>query len=624
MARGAELLIAQIAIAKTGAAWLPFDADAPVERIADLPATTAAATLLLTDRTVARRKPPASCRARSFCRSRSSIADDRSAGRCARARLHARSSRLPDLHVRLDRHAQGHRHHRPQHLPLPALRQRDLRPRRERRRVPGRLRRLRSVDGGNLGALSRRRDACSWRRPRSMGEADKLPDVHGAGRRHRARHRADPARRCCRATSQRCASSSSAARPARPRSQRAGASRAAASSTPTVRPRRPSSPPSRKCAPASRSPSAGRSRTTPATWSSETLEPARPRAGRRTAHRRPRRRAGLSRPARAHRREVHRQSVRRPTARDPILYRSGDAVALDDEGRHSSSAAASTIRSRSAASASNSARSKRARRPRRASRQAAVVLRNDDGIDQLVAFVVPDRLESPDLDAKVLRAKLRETLPAYMVPARFEAVERTAAPRPPARSTASALKATPLARRRRSPRSRKSRAPRPKRNCSRPPKRVLPPPAHSLRRRFLHRSRRPFAARGAFRLGSCARHAPLAAHHPAGRLCVALAARHGRACSTASAAHAAAAARPVVHAAAAAAALPVRPRAGARAALHPRPRDGAMARRVRQLHAADRRRTRASWQEVVSLLGVYMLHQHRHAWPSSIARANGW
>ena len=34
MPRGHELLIAQIAIAKTGAAWLPFDADAPPERIA--------------------------------------------------------------------------------------------------------------------------------------------------------------------------------------------------------------------------------------------------------------------------------------------------------------------------------------------------------------------------------------------------------------------------------------------------------------------------------------------------------------------------------------------------------------------------------------------------------------
>ena len=33
-ARGHDLLIAQIAIAKVGAAWLPFDGDAPVERIA--------------------------------------------------------------------------------------------------------------------------------------------------------------------------------------------------------------------------------------------------------------------------------------------------------------------------------------------------------------------------------------------------------------------------------------------------------------------------------------------------------------------------------------------------------------------------------------------------------------
>ena len=34
MPRGHEVLIAQIAIAKTGAAWLPFDADAPAERVA--------------------------------------------------------------------------------------------------------------------------------------------------------------------------------------------------------------------------------------------------------------------------------------------------------------------------------------------------------------------------------------------------------------------------------------------------------------------------------------------------------------------------------------------------------------------------------------------------------------
>ncbi len=34
MARGPDLLIAQIGIAKTGAAWLPFDADAPIDRVA--------------------------------------------------------------------------------------------------------------------------------------------------------------------------------------------------------------------------------------------------------------------------------------------------------------------------------------------------------------------------------------------------------------------------------------------------------------------------------------------------------------------------------------------------------------------------------------------------------------
>ena len=34
MARGIDALVAQLAIAKTGAAWLPFDAEAPIDRIA--------------------------------------------------------------------------------------------------------------------------------------------------------------------------------------------------------------------------------------------------------------------------------------------------------------------------------------------------------------------------------------------------------------------------------------------------------------------------------------------------------------------------------------------------------------------------------------------------------------
>ena len=48
MPRGVELLIAQVAITKSGAAWLPFDADAPLERIGVCLAD-ASAKALLTD-----------------------------------------------------------------------------------------------------------------------------------------------------------------------------------------------------------------------------------------------------------------------------------------------------------------------------------------------------------------------------------------------------------------------------------------------------------------------------------------------------------------------------------------------------------------------------------------------
>ena len=48
MGRGFDLLIAQLAIAKTGAAWLPFDADTPPERIATC-LQDASALMILTD-----------------------------------------------------------------------------------------------------------------------------------------------------------------------------------------------------------------------------------------------------------------------------------------------------------------------------------------------------------------------------------------------------------------------------------------------------------------------------------------------------------------------------------------------------------------------------------------------
>ncbi len=52
---------------------------------------------------------------------------------------------------------------------------------------------------------------------------------------------------------------------------------------------------------------------------------------------------------------------------------------------------------------------------------AAVVLRNDDGIDQLVGFIVP--AHGAALETRAMRGELRARLPAYMVPSRFETVE---------------------------------------------------------------------------------------------------------------------------------------------------------------------------------------------------------
>ncbi len=49
MARGTELLIAQIAIAKSGAAWLPFDAEAPADRVAVCLSDAAAKALFVSD-----------------------------------------------------------------------------------------------------------------------------------------------------------------------------------------------------------------------------------------------------------------------------------------------------------------------------------------------------------------------------------------------------------------------------------------------------------------------------------------------------------------------------------------------------------------------------------------------
>ncbi|MFX7605204.1 hypothetical protein ABTJ35_19320, partial [Acinetobacter baumannii] len=52
--------------------------------------------------------------------------------------------------------------------------------------------------------------------------------------------------------------------------------------------------------------------------------------------------------------------------------------------------------------------------------QATVVLRTDNGLDRLVAFLVAQ--PGASLDRTALRDALRAQLPAYMVPAHYEQV----------------------------------------------------------------------------------------------------------------------------------------------------------------------------------------------------------
>lgn len=103
---------------------------------------------------------------------------------------------------------------------------------------------------------------------------------------------------------------------------------------------------------------------------------------------------------------------------DPILYRSGDAVSLDGNGNivfHGR--IDDQIKIRGFRVELGEIESKLADEPGVA--QAAVVLRTDDGIERLVAFVVPE--PGVAVDGPALRAALREKLPPYMVPAHFEA-----------------------------------------------------------------------------------------------------------------------------------------------------------------------------------------------------------
>ncbi|POR56539.1 Pls/PosA family non-ribosomal peptide synthetase [Bosea psychrotolerans] len=104
---------------------------------------------------------------------------------------------------------------------------------------------------------------------------------------------------------------------------------------------------------------------------------------------------------------------------DPVLYRSGDAVSLDVDGNivfHGR--IDDQIKIRGFRVELGEIESKLADEP--GVSQAAVVLRIDDEIERLVAFVVAE--PGVAVDGAALRAALRDKLPPYMVPAHFEAV----------------------------------------------------------------------------------------------------------------------------------------------------------------------------------------------------------
>ena len=137
---------------------------------------------------------------------------------------------------------------------------------------------------------------------------------------------------------------------------------------------------------------------------------------------------------------------------DPVLYRSGDAVSLDSAGRivfHGR--IDDQVKVRGFRVELGEIESRIRVQPGIAS--AAVVLRQDDGVDRLVAFVVPERgsasqkenSRGAEFDRGRLRAALAETMPPYMIPAHFEVVESLPVLAASGKVDRKALRAAPLA-----------------------------------------------------------------------------------------------------------------------------------------------------------------------------------
>ncbi|GLR82403.1 amino acid adenylation domain-containing protein (plasmid) [Azospirillum oryzae] len=104
---------------------------------------------------------------------------------------------------------------------------------------------------------------------------------------------------------------------------------------------------------------------------------------------------------------------------DPLLYRSGDAVSVDADGNlRFHGRIDDQVKIRGFRLELGEIEAKLTDLPGIA--QATVVLRNDNGLDRLVAFLVAQ--PGASLEKTAIRDALRAQLPAYMVPAHYEQV----------------------------------------------------------------------------------------------------------------------------------------------------------------------------------------------------------
>ena len=345
-----DLYVAILGILRAGAAYVPVDADDPQER-ADLVFGEAAGGRGRRARPLSH-APSRRPGARHAHRPAPATPEHARVDRAAPQPSEPRRRRVGDLHVGLDRRAQGRRRHPPLRRGLRRRRVADLpagRPDRARRprarRALGGLRRL--VRGDVAGLAPRRLPrACAARaRPHRHGPR---PVAH--------RRRASPSSRRCRPSrrsgrrrrSSRSACSSSAARPARPSSPSAWPRRTARCGTPTAPPRPRSSP--------VRRPLDGRRPVRIGLpldgWDLAVVEPDEPagrRRGDRAAHHRGRRAGPLPRPGQG-RREVRRRcrpsAGSGPTARGDLVVNDPDGPRLRRAGRRAGQARRSADRAR--------------------------------------------------------------------------------------------------------------------------------------------------------------------------------------------------------------------------------------------------------------------------------------